>query len=152
MPAKSRLSMSCWIICRGKIFFLPIPTMTSTSWYTDFAYVCMYVYIRLCISICIYSLSVWQGLDAELYRAMKDNSEKGLLRQVGLSSIVCTMHVCMYAYMHVYLYARTLHVRMYVMYRLVLYTDDVQLRHRIFLIIYDECIYSPSNMYINFCY
>ena len=34
------------------------------------------------------------------------------------------------------------------MYGVVLYTDDVQLLHGIFLI-YDQCIYSPENRYTN---
>ena len=41
-----------------------------------------------------------------------------------------------------------MYVCMYKMYGVVLYTDDVQLLHEIFLI-YDQCIYSPEIRYTN---
>ena len=72
------------------------------------------------------------------------------------------MYVCMYVCM--YVLARTtsyctipVQYNIYTVYILAemyvcgLYTDDVQLLHKIFLI-YDQCTYSPLNKYLNFYY
>ena len=60
---------------------------------------------------------------------------------VYVCECVCVyMYVCMYCMYHIYFTAE--------MYVVVLYSDDVQLLHGIFLI-YDQCIYSPENRYTN---
>ena len=70
--------------------------------------------------------------NGELVRSLKH------LKQVD---VMYVLYVCMYitcTVQHIYFTAE--------MYVVVLYTDDVQLLHGIFLI-YDQCIYSPENRY-----
>ena len=69
------------------------------------------------------------------------------------TACMLSMYVCMYVcIMYVYITCTVQHIYFTAeMYGVVLYTDDVQLIHGIFLI-YDQCIYSPENRYTNICF